>query len=173
MTPGLPVQKMPAWDLNAEVTVGPFDANGHYVGLTRKLASPLFMSGYSSPGFQIIANPPKHTGTSSPSLWGLEAGLTFPVMAHQSRVAIGYQGTTHLATLLPKQRYYIDYMVNFAKWFDLGVAVFQDRDYSLGESTFHNTTLATSVLPVGSAISIGGTGNKSTVGQLRASIKFA
>jgi hypothetical protein len=174
MTPGLPVQKMPAWDVNAEVTVGPFDANGHYVGLTRKLASPLFMSGDSSRGFRIITNPPRYTGTSSPSLWGLEAGLTFPVMAHQSRVAIGYQGTTHLATLLPKQRYYIDYMVNFAKWFDLGVAVFQDRDYSLGESTiFRNTRLSTSVLPLGSAVSIGGTGNKSTVGQLRASIKFA
>jgi hypothetical protein len=172
MTPGLPVQKMPAWDVNAEVTIGPFDANGHYVGLTRSLASPIFMSGNSSPGFQVIINKPKYLG-SSPSLWGLEAGLTFPVMAHQSRLALGYQGTTHLATMLPRQRYYVDYMVNFAKWFDLGVAVFQDRDYSLGESVFRNVVAATSVLPLNSAVSIGGTGNKSTVGQLRASIKFA
>jgi hypothetical protein len=170
-TPGLPVQKIPAWDVNAEVTIGPFDANGHYVETTRKLIAPLFITGNSSPGFPVITNPPRHLGGKA-YVWGLEAGLTFPVIAHQSRVAIGYQKTTHTASLLPKQRYYIDYMVNFAKWFDLGVAVFQDRDYSLGERAI--TDNVPNVLPpVGTIVFLGGTGNKSTVGQLRASIKFA
>ena len=93
-------------------------------------------------------------------MWGLEAGLTFPVMAHQSRVALGYQRTTQLPTILPEKRYYADYMVNFAKWFDLGIAIFQDRDYS-------------APAPGNRIQPPNGTGNKSTVGQLRASIKFA
>ena len=62
-------------------------------------------------------------------------------------------------------------MVNFAKWFDLGVAVFQDRDYSLGEGAVTKTSRN---LPApGSIIFGGGTGLKATGGQLRASIKFA
>jgi hypothetical protein len=166
--PGLPNQKAPAWDLNAEVTFGPFDANGHYVALTRSLLSPLFLSGNSSPGFPVLTRP---TSLGKATVWGLEAGWTFPVMAHQSRVAIGYQEATHLVAFYPKYRYYADYMVNFAKWFDLGVAVFQDRDYSLGEAAVSKTSRT---LPApGSIIFGGGTGLKATGGQLRASIKFA
>ncbi len=158
-TPGLPNQKVPAWDVNAEVTFGPFDANGHYVGMTRSLVNPVFASGFRGAGFLAPAVRPIKLGSNS-TVWGLEAGLTFPVVAHQSRVALGYQRTTQLATLLPKQRYYADYMINFAKWFDLGAAIFQDRDYSAP--------------PQGRRIQPpNGTGNKATVGQLRASIKFA
>ena len=157
--PGLPNQKVPAWDVNAEVTIGPFDANGHYVGMTRSLLNPVFGSGYTGSGFLAPASRPANLGSNS-TVWGLEAGLTFPVMAHQSRVALGYQRTTQLPTLLPEQRYYVDYMVNFAKWFDMGVAVFQDRDYSAPAQNAQ-------VQPPN------GTGNKATVGQLRASIKFA
>ena len=158
-TPGLPNQKVPAWDVNAEVTVGPFDANGHYVSMTRSLLNPVFGSGYSGSSFLTPATRPANLGSNS-TVWGLEAGLTFPVMAHQSRVALGYQRTTQLPTLLPEQRYYADYMVNFAKWFDLGVAIFQDRDYS-------------APAPNSPIQPPNGTGSKSTVGQLRASIKFA
>ncbi len=169
--PGLPNQKTPAWDLNAEVTFGPFDANGHYVAMTRSLMSPIFLSGNSGPGLPVLTRP---TSLGKPTIWGLEAGWTFPVMAHQSRVAIGYQGATHLVAFYPKYRYYADYMVNFAKWFDLGVAVFQDRDYALGEAAVRKTTLSRPLAPPpGSIIFGGGTGLKATGGQLRASIKFA
>jgi len=159
--PGLPNEKVPAWNFNADVTFGPFDANGHYVATTRAFRKPILLSDTIIPQPSII---PSLT-FNKPSLWGLEVGLTFPVIAHQSRLAIGYQGTTQLAGLLPRNRYYIDYMVNFAKWFDLGIAVFQDRDYNSEEGILFSAT--------GRPFLFGGTGNKSTVGQLRASIKFA
>lgn len=168
--PGLPDKKVPAWNVNADVAFGPFDANGHFVRTTSSLANPFFLSGNSSPGFQVLDNPPAQLG--KPTVWGLEAGLTFPVAAHQSRFAIGYQKTTHLATFLPEQRIYVDYMVNLAKWFDLGIAVFQDRDYDEGEGVII-TDSTTGTPPAGTIIRQGATNNKATVGQLRASIKFA
>lgn len=171
VVPGLPNTKVPAWNVNADVTIGPFDANGHYVATTRSLPSPFFLSGNSSPGFPVLPTPPAQLG--KPVVWGLEAGLTFPVMAHQSRVAIGYQKTTHLATLLPQRRIYADYMVNFAKWFDVGLAVFQDRDYSAGENAVVIPAVPGTVPIPARIVHPGATGNKSTVGQLRFSVKFA
>jgi hypothetical protein len=159
--PGLPNQRTPAWNVNTDLTLGFFDVNGHYLATTRNLVNPLFMR---QPG---LFGAPFSLG--KPNVWGLETGLTFPVMAHQSRLALGYQQTTHLANFLPKRRIYADYLVNISKWFDLGIAVFQDRDYKLDEGavieppeTFERLVLHP-----------GATGNKSTVGQLRASIKFA
>jgi hypothetical protein len=171
VVPGLPNTKVPAWNVNAEITVGPFDANGHYIETTRSLPDPFFLSGNSAYGFTVLNPPPAELG--KPKVWGLEAGLTFPVMAHQSRVAIGYQHTTHLATLLPQRRIYADYMVNFAKWFDVGLAVFQDRDYSSGENAIVVPgTTGTAAVP-SRTVHPGATGNKATTGQLRFSIKFA
>lgn len=159
--PGLPNQKTPAWDVNADLTFGPFDINGHYISTTRDLANPVFLSGFTPFAGQTVT-----PGTlGKPDVWGLEAGLTFPVMAHQSRVALGWQQTTHLATFLPKKRLYIDYLVNIAKWFDMGIAVVQDRDYNVGEGAILDTG--------GVLVHPGATDNKSTFGQLRASIKFA
>ncbi|BBB15845.1 uncharacterized protein RVIR1_14000 [Candidatus Rickettsiella viridis] len=158
--PGLPNQKVPAWDVNADMAFGPFDVNGHYVATTRSLANPVFING-STPSGQTVV--PGFLG--KPNVWGLEAGLTFPVKAHQSRVALGWQQTTHLATFLPKKRIYIDYLVNMAKWFDMGVAVVQDRDYNVGEGAILDAD--------GALVHLGATNGKSTFGQLRASIKFA
>jgi hypothetical protein len=161
--PGLPDQKTPAWNVNADLQFGPFDANGHYIATTRDLANPVFLSGTTTgTGFQIV----NQAFLGKPNVWGLEAGFTFPAVAHQSRLAIGWQQTTHLATFLPKKRVYIDYLVNIAKWFDIGLAVFQDRDYSVGEGALFDAD-------TGETVSLGATGNKSTAGQLRASIKFA
>jgi hypothetical protein len=163
--PGLPNSKTPAWDVNADITFGPFDANGHYISTTRDLANPIFLSGSSGPAQPVIGAP---ASLGKPTVWGLEAGLTFPVMAHQSRFALGWQQTTHLASFLPKKRIYADYMVNIAKWFDLGLAVFQDKDYSPNESGILGGEGDEFIV-----VNPGATGNKSTVGQLRASIKFA
>ena len=154
---GLPNQKTPAYNINVNVNFGPFDANGHYVTTTRSLEN------YLAIDFLPVFDEPA-AFLQKPKAWGLEAGFSFSVAEHQSRLAIGYQATRHLAGFLPKQRLYADWMVNLATWFDLGVAVFQDKDYSLTEG---DILFAEDVL---NAI---GTGNKSTVGQLRASIKFA
>ena len=159
VVPGLPNQRTPAYDVNADVRFGPFDANGHYVATTRNLVSPVFA------GLAFISSVAPFS-LGKPKLWGVEAGFTIPAMAHQSRIAIGYQSTTHLPGLLPKRRIYADYMVNIAKWFDLGIAVFQDKDYALGEGPTIIVDGDTFTFPLG-------TDNKSTVGQLRASIKFA
>ena len=162
--PGLPNKKVPAWDVNADLTFGPFDINGHYISTTRSLANPVFLSGFT-PSTVTGGQPVEPGFLGKPNVWGLEAGLTFPVKAHQSRVALGWQKTTHLATFLPKKRIYIDYLVNMAKWFDMGIAVVQDRDYSAGEGSIFDTT--------GALVHSGATNSKSTFGQLRASIKFA
>jgi hypothetical protein len=161
---GLPNKKTPAWNVNADLTFGPFDANGHYISTTRNLANPVFLSG-STPSSPFVGQVVIPVTLGKPNVWGLEAGLTFPVVAHQSRLALGWQQTTHLATFLPKKRFYIDYLVNFAKWFDLGLAVGQDRDYSLGEGAIFDNG--------NNLVHLGATDNKSTFGQLRASIKFA
>lgn len=158
LVPGLPMQKTPAYDVNAELTFGPFDINGHYIAANRNLEKALFL-GISPP----LLSP---AFLDKPKVWGFEAGFTFPVMMRQSRLAIGYQATRHLPGFLPKQRIYADCIFNLAKWFDLGIALFQDKDYNAGEgdvvldrlNIFHESV---------------GTGNKSTVGQLRTSIKFA
>jgi hypothetical protein len=160
--PGLPNQKVPAWDVNADLTFGPFDVNGHYIATTRSLANPVFLNGLT-PSTTPATVTPGFLG--KPNVWGLEAGLTFPVKAHQSRVALGWQQTTHLATFLPKKRFYIDYLVNMAKWFDMGIAIVQDRDYNVGEGAILDTD--------GALVHLGATDAKSTYGQLRASIKFA
>jgi hypothetical protein len=55
--------------------------------------------------------------------------------------------------------------MNISQWFDVGVAIFQNKDYSLAEGQVVNAN--------GTRLFPGGSGNKSTVGQIRASIKFA
>ncbi|MES2141807.1 MAG: LbtU family siderophore porin [Pseudomonadota bacterium] len=165
--PGLPNEKVPAWDVNADLTFGPFDINGHYISTTRSLANPVFLSGFT-PSTVLGGQPVEPGFLGKPNVWGLEAGLTFPVKAHQSRVALGWQQTTHLATFLPKKRFYIDYLVNMAKWFDMGIAVVQDRDYGVGEGA-----LTSDIPAAGTIVHQGATNGKSTFGQLRASIKFA
>ncbi|MDD4892475.1 MAG: hypothetical protein PHH73_00550, partial [Candidatus Rickettsiella isopodorum] len=98
-------------------------------------------------------------------LWGFELGLTFPAITKQTRLSVGYQTTKHLAGILPNRRIYVDYLMNISQWFDIGVAIFQNKDYNLAEDQVLSAN--------GIAIFRGGSGNKSTVGQIRASIKFA
>jgi hypothetical protein len=168
--PGLPNRRVPAWNVNADGNVGPFDANVHYIQTTRDLDNPVYLSGYSGPGFPILAEP---ANLGRPRVWGLELGYTFPICARQTRLALGYQDTKHMAMFLPKRRYYIDYMFNVSKWFDIGVAVVRNEEYSNGEGAITTTaTNAEGQPPIGTVIP-GATGNKSTYGQLRASVKFA
>lgn len=73
------------------------------------------------------------------------------------------------AGLLPSRRIYVDYLMNVSQWFDVGVAIFQDKDYSLGTDQLVTITGSGNT----NVIAPGASGNKSTVGQIRASIKFA
>lgn len=159
--PGLPNQKAPAYNLNAEFQWGPLDFNGHYIATTRNFRKPTFLAFPAplTPGLLSALTFQK------PKLWGLELGLTFPAIAKQTRLAIGYQATKHLAGILPAKRIYVDYLMNISQWFDVGVAIFQNKDYSFGEDQLVGIN--------GVVLQNGATGNKSTVGQIRASVKFA
>lgn len=92
-----------------------------------------------------------------PAAYGLTAGITFPVMAHQSRFGLGYQHSNDSANIgingagLPQNRYYGEYMVNISKWTDIGLAVVHDRHY--------NASIMN--------------GGSSTTGIARLSVKFA
>jgi hypothetical protein len=157
--PGLPNQKAPAYNVSADFQWGPLDFNGHYIATTRSFRKPLFLAFPEQ-----VANISVLT-FQKPKLWGFELGLTFPAIAKQTRLAIGYQATKHLAGILPSKRIYVDYLMNISQWFDVGVAIFQNKDYSFGEDQLIGTN--------DRVLALGGTGNKSTVGQIRASIKFA
>lgn len=160
--PGIQNQKAPAYNVNAAMQWGPFDANAHYVATTRSFWKPNLLAFPMTVSDSFVSA----LTFKKPKLWGIEIGFTFPIIFHQSRLAVGYQGTKQLVGLLPMKRLYIDYMMNISQWFDIGVALFQDKDYALGKESVFFPPNDTLVLP-------GGTGNKSTVGQLRASVKFA
>ncbi|WP_342147156.1 LbtU family siderophore porin [Rickettsiella endosymbiont of Aleochara curtula] len=153
--PGLPNQKAPAYNINAELQWGPLDFNGHYIATTRDFRKPFLLA------FPV----PTEFFFKKPKLWGFELGLTFPAIAKQTRLAIGYQATKHLPGILPNRRIYVDYLMNVSQWFDVGVAIFQNKDYSFGEGQLIGLN--------GAVLADGGSGNKSTVGQIRASVKFA
>lgn len=157
---GLPNQKAPAYNLNAEFQWGPLDLSGHYIATIRDFRKPFFLAATNLTPDAISA-----LTFNKPKLWGFELGLTFAAIANQTRLAVGYQATKNLAGILPSRRIYVDYLMNISQWFDVGVAIIQNKDYSLGEGQVIGDNGAT-IFP-------GSSGNKSTVGQLRASIKFA
>lgn len=158
---GLPNQKAPAYNVSAAFQWGPLDINGHYIASIRNFRKPFFLA------FPVPITPAELPGFTfqKPKLWGFELGLTFSAIANRTRLAVGYQATKHLAGILPTRRIYIDYLMNISQWFDVGVAIFQNKDYSLAEGQVLGDN--------GVALFPGGSGNKSTVGQIRASIKFA
>ncbi len=162
--PDLPNQKAPVYNINAEFQWGPFDINGHYIATIRDFRKPYFLA---FPVELTSMQLPSLT-FKKPKLLGFELGLTFPAIANKTRLAIGYQTTKHLAGFLPSRRIYIDYLMNISQWFDVGVAIFQDKDYALGTEQLVTVTGSGSTV----VITPGASGNKFTVGQIRASIKF-
>lgn len=163
---GLPNQKAPAYNVSAAFQWGPLDINGHYIATIRNFRKPFLLA------FPIPVAPNLLSGFTfqKPKLWGFEVGLTFAAIANQTRLAVGYQATKHLAGILPSRRIYVDYLMNISQWFDVGVAIIQNKDYSLGEEEVVNFVGISNTRLV---LFPGASGNKSTVGQIRASIKFA
>jgi hypothetical protein len=165
---GLPSQKAPAYNVNAEFQWGPLDINGHYIATIRSFSKPFFLA------FPVPITSPTALSSltfNKPELWGFELGLTFAAIANQTRFAVGYQATKNLAGILPSRRIYVDYLMNISQWFDVGVAISQNKDYSLREGQLRGDPSISN--PQGIVLFAGGSGNKSTVGQIRASIKFA
>jgi hypothetical protein len=96
---------------------------------------------------------------AKPAAWDVSTGLSFPVMAHDSRLGLGYQGSKQAHGIhagfvdgLPKQRYLVDYNVNVSKYTSLGFELRHDVDYTVAN---------------------GGTGNSANTGVARLAVKFA
>ena len=126
---------------NIGFKVSAFDASGKWVGATKAFNVNDFE--YDSAG-------------AKPSAWSADAGFSFPVLAHDSRFGLGYQGSKQAnddgLVSVPKTRYLIDYKVNVSKYTDLGFELRHDVDYSIAN---------------------GGTGNNTNTGVARLSVKFA
>jgi len=142
--------------VNAGVKFNAFDASAKYVSALKRFNS--LDVPYLDNNTEVGARP---------SAWALDAGYSFPVLAHNSRASLGYQGTRQAADLnllqdehvlsttalgLPKTRYLADYTVNVSKYTDLGFEVRHDVDYGTAN---------------------GGTGNSTNTGTVRLSVKFA
>ncbi len=118
--------------VDGSVKSGPFDANVHYVTALKS--------------FDV--NDVNHfTGNdvvgAKPSAWGVDAGYSFAVAGHDSRLGLGYQRSSQASNLgpesdevtfanygMPKQRYVAQYDINVWKNTDLGLQVYHDRNYS-------------------------------------------
>lgn len=126
-----------------------FDMNLRYVGATKSFSATDIVGTDGVSG-------------AKPRAYGAELGASFPVMAHSSRVGVGYQRTSDAVNVggvgfgqttgLPLQVWYADYAFNFTKWSDIGLAYQNIKDYNVDK---------------------GGTGRTSNVGTVRLSVKIA
>jgi hypothetical protein len=140
---------------NAGIKVSAFDADVKYVTAVQKFKTSDVV--YDNGGNIVGAKP---------AAWAVDAGYSFPVLAHDSRVGLGYQGSKQASGLdmygkdgddftdmgLSKTRYLANYTVNVSKYTDLGFEIRHDVDYS---------------------VSNGGTGNSANTATARLAVKFA
>lgn len=134
------VSRTPGLAANVGVKYSAFDLSGKWVGATKQFnASDL---SYDSHG-------------AKPRTWGVDAGYSFPVLAHSSRVGLGYQGSTQAVNFgasgydIPKNRYLADYTVNVSKYTDLGFELRHDVDYTVANGgSGHSTNTAAARLAV-------------------------
>lgn len=130
---------------NAGVKVKAFDADAKYVTAVQK---------FNAADVSYDGNGAK------PAAWTVDAGYSFPVLSHDSRVGLGYQGTKEASGVQvygtdsnpAKTRYLANYTVNVSKFTDLGFEIRHDVDYS---------------------VSNGGTGNSANTATARLAVKFA
>lgn len=136
--------RTPGLAANLGVKYSAFDLSGKWVGATKQFnASDLTYDGNGA----------------KPKAWNVDAGYSFPVLAHNSRAGLGYQGSSQAVSLvdggsyhMPKTRYLADYTVNVSKYTDLGFELRHDIDYTVAN---------------------GGTGKSTNTAAARLAVKFA
>lgn len=135
--------------VDGSVKSGPFDANVHYVTALKSFALT---------DVNYLTN--DGIAGAKPSAWGVDAGYSFAVAGHDSRLGLGYQRSSQTNNLgpesgevtflnygMPKQRYVAQYDINVWKNTDLGLQVYHDRSDSnvlsnlLGGATKNTTGL--------------------------------
>lgn len=149
---------------------GMFDASAKYVGSVRAF-DPTDIAftddfGQTATGAKVKA-------------WGVDVGVSFPTMGHESRFGLGYQGSNQaglvgaadnslsnvplfLSTGLPQDRYLAEYAVNLTRNTDLGFQYRQDVSYSSNQRPI-----------VSSDGDIDNGKLRANVGTVRLSVKFA
>jgi hypothetical protein len=132
--------------VDGTVKSGPFDASAHYVTALKDFdqADVSYVSTHGKEG-------------AKPSAWGIDAGYSFAVAGHDSRVGLGYQRssqTNHVGPVefysedfgllvnsgMPQQRYVAQYDVNVWKNTDIGVQVYHDRNFDGNQGNDNNNT---------------------------------
>jgi hypothetical protein len=133
---------------NADVKFKAVDAGLKYVGAMNKF-DPNDLS-YNNEG-------------ARPAAWNVDAGYSFPVMNHDTRFGLGYQGTKEASAIvlnefngadvtMPRTRYLANYTFNVSKYTDVGFEFRHDKDYGMSQ---------------------GGTGNSANTAAARIAVKFA
>jgi len=123
-----------ALSADAMVMSGPFDGNVKYVTALNRFT------------YANIANGGSTTNGAEPWAAGVDVGYNFNMMAHQSRVGLGYQQSgeaTNVGALkLPQKRYQAEYTMDVSKNANVGFVVYHDQDYSTshgGTNDAHTT----------------------------------
>lgn len=136
---------------NAAVKYKAIDLSMKYVGA---------MNSFSSTDLAYTNTDPTVSQGASPKAWGVDTGYSFPVLSHDSRFGVGYQGTAEAANLtlsqddaqLPQHRYLANYTFNVSKYTDIGLEVRHDVAYGINQ---------------------GGNGGSANTATARVAVKFA
>lgn len=124
------VRQISGLAVDGGITVGAFDLAAHYVSALQNFAV--------ADGAYTTNSGATFSG-AKPSAWGVDAGYSFATLGHSSRIGIGYQGSRQayginrlsVAGGLPRTRWLANYTVNVARNTDVGVEVYNDRDYGV------------------------------------------
>ena len=134
---------IPAIDLHGSVKVKAIDVRIKYIGALRR--------------FNVNDIPYTRDGGSTfvgakPAGWGMHVGYSFPLLAHDSHVSVGYQGSKEAVALgtasgssstsvsgtygnffsigIPQRRYYVNYAVDFHQLLRVGAELAEEGSYS-------------------------------------------
>ena len=130
---------------NAGVKFKALDASAKYVGA---------MNSFNQTDVAYTDDSGATNAGARPAAWGLDAGYSFPIMSHDSRFGLGYQGSYQAANIdltgagegqMAQKRYLTNYTFNVSKYTDIGLEVRHDIAYPTsqgGAGTSANTATA-------------------------------
>lgn len=145
------VNQVSALAANADVKYKALDLGLKYVSAMNKFSQS-----------DLTALSGGETVGAKPAAWGVDTGVSFPVLNHDSRFGLGYQGSYQAANIaiadgsstayMPQKRYLANYTFNVSKYTDIGLEVRHDSAYGINQ---------------------GGTGSSANTATARVAVKFA
>lgn len=141
---------------NAGVKYKALDASAKYVGA---------MNSFNQNDVAYTNDGGVTESGARPAAWGVDTGYSFPILNHDSRFGLGYQGSYQSANLdltsyndgedyghMAQKRYLANYTFNVSKYTDIGLEVRHDIAYGTSQ---------------------GGAGSSANTATARVSVKFA